>query len=205
MCSFDPGVARPAKHMRFPDACTWLLGTGTAPSLCDEALLIAGEFLVHRGTSRAGNRQSIRDAIGMLPFRDRTGGFVYEDWLEKARTAARSICQPTGPDDRARRTHHLYVILRAIEREGQYVPGLYVGVTRRKPAARLQQHLAGGRLSARTLRETGVCLLPSFYQHLNPLPRAVAEALEPKLADAMRRAVGTEFARRIKGPTEQAA
>ena len=72
---------------------------------------------------------------------------------------------------------------------------LYVGMTSKTPAERLQQHktgyinLKGHKLSANVVQQYGIYLRPSLYEHLNakPMNREEALAMEEKLALDLRR------------------
>jgi hypothetical protein len=72
---------------------------------------------------------------------------------------------------------------------------LYVGMTSKTPAERLQQHKTGYRnkknhkLSANIVEKYGSYLRPSLYDHLNEKPMTRQEALmaEEKLALELRR------------------
>ena len=72
---------------------------------------------------------------------------------------------------------------------------LYVGMTSKTPAERLQQHKTGyinqksHKLSANVVQKYGIYLRPSLYEHLNvkPMTREKALAMEEKLARDLRR------------------
>jgi predicted GIY-YIG superfamily endonuclease len=72
---------------------------------------------------------------------------------------------------------------------------LYVGMTSKMPAERLQQHKTGyinkkgHKLSAYVVQKYGIYLRPSLYEHLNvkPMNREQALAMEEKLAWDLRR------------------
>ncbi len=72
---------------------------------------------------------------------------------------------------------------------------LYVGMTSKTPAERLQQHKTGyinqkgHKLSANLVHKYGIYLRPSLYEHLNIKPMNLEEALEmeEKLAWDLRR------------------
>jgi hypothetical protein len=83
-------------------------------------------------------------------------------------------------------TNHVYVIL--LDGYAKYRYGLYVGQTSRKIEIRFAQHLDGGRLSAKCHRKMKI-LLPSLFEHLNPLSTKEALQIETDLANAFR-AVG---------------
>ena len=52
------------------------------------------------------------------------------------------------------------------------------------PEKRFLVHKEGGKLAARCNRRM-LCLLPSLYEHLNPLSRTEAKELEPKIAQEL--------------------
>jgi hypothetical protein len=72
---------------------------------------------------------------------------------------------------------------------------LYVGMTSKTPAERLQQHKTGyinqkgHKLSANVVEKYGIYLRPSLYEHLNvkPMNRAEALIMEEELALHLRR------------------
>ena len=72
---------------------------------------------------------------------------------------------------------------------------LYVGMTSKTPAERLQQHLTGHvnkkghKLSANIVQKYGGYLRPSLYEHLNekPMNREQALLMEEKLAWHLRK------------------
>ncbi|MDQ6813011.1 MAG: ribose-5-phosphate isomerase [Bacteroidota bacterium] len=72
---------------------------------------------------------------------------------------------------------------------------LYVGMTSKTPAERLQQHKTGyinkkgHKLSAYVVQKYGIYLRPSLYEHFNvkPMTREEALAMEEKLAWHLRR------------------
>ncbi len=70
---------------------------------------------------------------------------------------------------------------------------LYVGMTSKTPQERLQQHKTGYRnakgqkLSSNIVEKYGRYLRPSLYQHIGPLSRAEALAVEKGLALELRR------------------
>lgn len=102
------------------------------------------------------------------------------DWWDKALGASRRVQRTT------RGNHHLYVVLLdGFSKGSQY--GLYVGESSKTPEHRFEDHL-NGKHAARSVRRLGKCLLPALYEHLNPLSRQEAKALEPVLAEAFRAA-----------------
>jgi predicted GIY-YIG superfamily endonuclease len=92
--------------------------------------------------------------------------------------------------------NHVYVIL--LDGYAKYRYGMYVGQTSREVETRFAQHREGGRLSAKCHRKMKM-LLPSLFEHLNPLSTKEAKRIEEELADAFR-AVGirTEGGKKVK-------
>lgn len=81
--------------------------------------------------------------------------------------------------------HHVYVVfLRNPTGDGK--AGYYVGMTGLTPEARLANHLAGIK-AARVVKKFGVRLVPTLYEHLNPMPYEKAVRLEAELAASLRR------------------
>jgi hypothetical protein len=107
------------------------------------------------------------------------------DWLEKAaETTSLFNPQTTGK-------HNLYIIL--LSRLHNKIPGygLYVGETSKTPEARFREHARGkrnrkGPLFSRIVYKHHQCLLPTLYNHLNPLSREEAKELEVKIAEALK-------------------
>ena len=63
--------------------------------------------------------------------------------------------------------------------------GIYIGQTSKKPENRLKQHKEGKRLFARCWKRM-LYLLPSLYEHLNPLSTEEAKDIESELAKVIR-------------------
>jgi predicted GIY-YIG superfamily endonuclease len=81
--------------------------------------------------------------------------------------------------------HHVYVVyLRNPNGDGK--AGYYVGMTGLTPEERLANHKAGVK-SARVVRKHGVRLVPTLYEHLNPLSYEDAVRLEGELANSLRK------------------
>lgn len=112
-------------------------------------------------------------------------GLYPVDWLERAaETTSRFTPQTTGK-------HNLYIIL-LYELKGK-IPGygLYVGESSKPPEVRFKEHAQRkrnrkGPLFSRIVYKHQKCLLPTLYNHLNPLSREEAKELEPKIAEALR-------------------
>lgn len=102
-------------------------------------------------------------------------GFEQIDFLSKAREIAQTFQKTT------RGSNHVYVIL--LDGYAKYRYGVYVGQTSRKVSARFEQHITGHRYAARCHRKMTI-LLPSLFEHLNPLSTKEALLLEEELAKA---------------------
>jgi len=61
--------------------------------------------------------------------------------------------------------------------------GLYVGESANPPNVRFGQHRCGYR-SSRKVRKWGICLLPSLYEHINPMPKSDRKIVEKALWSA---------------------
>ena len=70
---------------------------------------------------------------------------------------------------------------------------LYVGMTSKSPKERLEQHLTGyvnakgQNLSSPIVRKYGKYLRPSLYNHIKPMTRIQALAMEKELSAELRR------------------
>ena len=81
--------------------------------------------------------------------------------------------------------HHVYVVfLRNPSGDGK--AGYYVGMTGLTPEARLANHKAGVK-AARVVRKYGVRLVPTLYEHLNPMSYQDAVRMEVELAESLRK------------------
>ena len=84
-----------------------------------------------------------------------------------------------------RRHHSVYVVfLRNPKGDGK--AGYYVGMTGLTPEARLANHLAGVK-AARVVTKFGVRLVPTLYEHLNPMTYQDALRMEGELAASLRK------------------
>jgi len=102
-------------------------------------------------------------------------GFEPIDFLSEAREIAQTFQKTTHG------SNHVYVILLDGYAKQRY--GVYVGQTSRKVEARFEQHITGHRFAARCHRKMTI-LLPSLFEHLNPLSTSEAKLLERQLAEA---------------------
>jgi predicted GIY-YIG superfamily endonuclease len=64
--------------------------------------------------------------------------------------------------------------------------GYYVGMTGLRPEERLANHKAGIK-AAGVVRKHGVRLVPTLYEHLNPMSYEDAVRMELELADSLRK------------------
>ena len=81
--------------------------------------------------------------------------------------------------------HSVYVVfLRNPSGDGK--AGYYVGMTGLTPEERLANHMAGIK-AARVVRTCGVRLVPTLYEHLNPMSYEDAVRMEAELAKSLRK------------------
>jgi hypothetical protein len=104
--------------------------------------------------------------------------------------AARSTATTPGsvktPKARTpRKKHSVYVVFLRNPR-GDGKAGYYVGMTGLSPEQRLDNHLRGIK-AARVVTKFGVRLVPTLYEHLNPLTYQDALRLEGELAESLRK------------------
>lgn len=104
-----------------------------------------------------------------------TMGFEPIDFLSKAREIAQTFQKTTNGKN------HVYVIL--LDGYAKQRFGVYVGQTSRRIEARFEQHMTGHKYAARCHRKMTI-LLPSLFEHLNPLSTKEALLLERQLAEA---------------------
>jgi predicted GIY-YIG superfamily endonuclease len=104
--------------------------------------------------------------------------------------AAAPVEQPPAPR-RARaarapaKRHSVYVVyLRNPKGDGK--AGYYVGMTGLTPEQRLANHLSGVK-AARIVSRFGVRLVPTLYEHLNPMTYEDALRMEGELAESLRK------------------
>ena len=81
--------------------------------------------------------------------------------------------------------HSVYVVyLRNPKGDGR--AGYYVGMTGLTPEQRFANHKAGIK-AARVVKRFGERLVPKLYDHLNPMPYAMAVRMEVDLAESLRK------------------
>jgi predicted GIY-YIG superfamily endonuclease len=86
---------------------------------------------------------------------------------------------------RSRGHHSVYVVyLRNPKGDGK--AGYYVGMTGLPPEARFANHKAGIK-AAGVVKRFGERLVPTLYEHLNPMTYEDAVRMEVELADSLRK------------------
>jgi hypothetical protein len=81
--------------------------------------------------------------------------------------------------------HNVYVVFLKNPR-GDGKAGYYVGMTGLTPEERFANHKAGIK-SAGVVRRFGVRLVPTLYEHLNPMTYEDAVRMEFELAESLRK------------------
>lgn len=105
-------------------------------------------------------------------------------WYKKAEAICRTFSSET--QNQAGVHHKVYlVLLKGVEKNK---PGyaIYVGLTGLTAEERLERHKNGKQASA-VVRKYGKCLLPSLYDHLNPMSYEEAVKLESDIFQALKR------------------
>jgi hypothetical protein len=103
----------------------------------------------------------------------------YVDWLPLAYDVAGRF------QARGRGRFHVYLVLLDYSDSRPEPYGLYVGVSRYRPAERFDQHKAGIRAAGSVLKR-GLEVLTGPVLHLQSVPRAEAARIEEQLAEALR-------------------
>jgi hypothetical protein len=87
---------------------------------------------------------------------------------------------------RRRRLHHSVYVVYLRNPRGDGKAGYYVGMTGLTPEARLANHKAGLK-AAGVVKRCGERLVPTLYEHLNPMSYQDAVRMEVELADSLRK------------------
>jgi predicted GIY-YIG superfamily endonuclease len=90
------------------------------------------------------------------------------------------------PRRRAARPQHSVYVVYLRNPRGDGKAGYYVGMTRLTPEARLANHKAGVK-AAGIVKRCGERLVPTLYEHLNPMSYQDAVRMEVELADSLRK------------------
>jgi predicted GIY-YIG superfamily endonuclease len=107
----------------------------------------------------------------------------------KKPTARKASAKKAGAKKEAPRPptpHHSVYVVYLRNPLGDGKAGYYVGMTGLTPEQRLANHLAGVK-AARVVRKHGVRLVPSLYEHLNPMTYEDAVRMEVELAKSLER------------------
>jgi hypothetical protein len=118
--------------------------------------------------------------------------------LEKVADPGHPILEIAATANWSRADRNLYVVEldpkvfekeeRFAEANSHWIPGklcVYVGMTGITPEERFQKHKSGHK-AAWFVNRYGRRLLPEYYQHFNPLPYELGQAMEPELARQLR-------------------
>ena len=107
--------------------------------------------------------------------------------MAKAPRTARETPEPVAKaKGRAPRKRHSVYVVYLRNPKGDGKAGYYVGMTGLSPEQRLDNHLRGIK-AARVVTKFGVRLVPTLYEHLNPLTYQDAVRLEGELAESLRK------------------
>jgi len=150
------------------------LGLAAARSTPPEYELLTDAWLEFKRRGReakAGAYERKLAELGLAPI----------SWLPKAREIAKQFRR------KRRGNHHVYVILLDGYLAGGERYGLYIGETSKAVSVRFEEHVSGGRLAAQCHRKMRN-LLPSLFEHINPLDKMEAKHLEARLIAAFREA-----------------
>jgi hypothetical protein len=85
-----------------------------------------------------------------------------------------------------RKGHHSVYVVYLRNPRGDGKAGYYVGMTGLAPETRFLNHKAG-RKAARVVKRFGERLVPTLYEHLNPMPYEDAVRMEGELAASLRK------------------
>jgi predicted GIY-YIG superfamily endonuclease len=87
---------------------------------------------------------------------------------------------------KASRLHHSVYVVYLRNPKGDGKAGYYVGMTGLSPERRLANHKAGVKASS-VVRRYGIRLVPTLYEHLNPMRYEDALRMEIELAESLRK------------------
>ena len=163
----------------------------------------AGDYVKHSGQPDwgIGRVLSIGERGKAIIFSLRGGRRILDTnyaQLEQVEDPHHPILDIAGTANWDRADRNLYVIeldpnvfereQRFVEANPHWIPGklcVYVGMTGITPEERFHQHKRGEH-AAGLVRKYGRHLLPEYYQHFNPLPYELGQAMEPELARQLR-------------------
>ena len=106
-------------------------------------------------------------------------------WLDKAADVT-ALFKPIASGK-----HNIYIILLSGLKGKIPGYGLYIGETSKSPATRFKEHAQGkrnrkGPLFSRIVYRHHERLLPTLYNHLNPMSREEAKVFEKEIAETLR-------------------
>ncbi len=90
------------------------------------------------------------------------------------------------PRRKTSRLHHSVYVVYLRNPRGDGKAGYYVGMTGLAPEARLANHKAGVK-AAGVVKRCGERLVPTLYEHLNPMSYQDAVRMEVELAESLRK------------------
>ena len=90
------------------------------------------------------------------------------------------------PRRKTPRLHHSVYVVYLRNPRGDGKAGYYVGMTGLTPEARLANHKAGIK-AAGVVKRCGERLVPTLYEHLNPMSYQDAVRMEVELAESLRK------------------
>ena len=90
------------------------------------------------------------------------------------------------PRRKTARLHHSVYVVYLRNPRGDGKAGYYVGMTGLTPEARLANHKAGIK-AAGVVKRCGERLVPTLYEHLNPMSYQDAVRMEVELAESLRK------------------
>ena len=91
-----------------------------------------------------------------------------------------------GKSPARKKGHHSVYVVFLRNPKGDGKAGYYVGMTGLRPEERFANHKAGIK-AAGVVRRFGVRLVPTLYEHLNPMPYEDAVRMEIELAASLRK------------------
>ena len=163
----------------------------------------AGDYVRHSGQPNwgIGRVLSIGEKGKLNIFFLRGGKRIFTSsspQLKQVEDPGHPILEIVGTANWNRADRNLYVVEldpkvfdkeeRFAQANPHWIPGklcVYVGITGLTPEERFQKHKSGHK-AGRFVQRYGRRLLPQFYEHINPLPYDLVQAMEGELARQLR-------------------